>query len=157
MDRAFIHGLEGSSQGTKATFFRKKYPDMIIEDYVGALSERMDTLNKILFDKKDLILVGSSYGGLMSTIYACSNEKKVKKLILLAPALGFPEYKFNLNEKLVIPVTIYHGLYDDVVPWKPVQEVALTLFENLSFNTVDDDHSLYKTFHSLDWDEMLNL
>lgn len=155
MDRVFIHGLESSSQGTKGSFFRKKYPEMIIEDFVGSLEQRMEKLNKILADKTDLIPVGSSYGGTMAAIYACNNEKKIKKLILLAPALNLPEFKPCLGNRLVIPVTIYHGLHDDVVPFRPVQDIARTLFTNLTFHTVEDDHFLQKIFHTLNWDDLL--
>jgi len=31
----FIHGLESTSQGNKAQFFRKSFPQMIVEDYTG--------------------------------------------------------------------------------------------------------------------------
>ncbi|MDI6777459.1 MAG: alpha/beta fold hydrolase [Syntrophales bacterium] len=157
MDRVFIHGLESSSQGTKGSFFRKKYPEMIIEDFVGPLEQRMAKLNKILADKTDLILVGSSYGGTMATIYACNNEKKVKKLILLAPALNLTEFKPYLSNRLVIPVMVYHGLHDDVVPPGPVQDIARMLFANLTFHTVEDDHFLQKIFNTLDWDDLLCL
>jgi pimeloyl-ACP methyl ester carboxylesterase len=88
------------------------------------------------------------------TIYACNHEEKVKKLILLAPALSLPGFKSCLG-RLVIPVTIYHGLHDDVVPLQPVQDIARTIFINLTFHTVEDDHPLQKTFHRLDWDDLL--
>ena len=75
---AFIHGLESSSQGAKGVFFRQRYPDMIIEDFEGPLSERMEKLKELLANKDNLILVGSSYGGLMAAVYACLHEEKVK-------------------------------------------------------------------------------
>jgi len=55
--RVFIHGLEGSSQGTKGVFFRKRYPDMIIEDFRGTLGQRMNKLNSLLSEKTSLIMV----------------------------------------------------------------------------------------------------
>ena len=76
MTRVFIHGLESSSQGVKGVFFRERYPDMIIEDFSGPLEERMEKLNRLLSGREDLILVGSSFGGLMAAIYACENEKR---------------------------------------------------------------------------------
>ncbi|MDO8785417.1 MAG: alpha/beta fold hydrolase [Syntrophales bacterium] len=154
MERVFLHGLESSSQGTKGSFFREKYPDMLVEDFSGPLEQRMKKLYKILSGKTELILVGSSYGGLMATIYACNHEEKVKNLILLAPALGLPGFKSCLG-RLVIPVTIYHGLHDDVVPLRPVRDIARTIFANLTFHAVEDDHPLQKTFHHLDWDDLL--
>ncbi|MBN1380392.1 MAG: alpha/beta hydrolase [Deltaproteobacteria bacterium] len=98
--RVFIHGLESSSQGTKGVYFRSKYPDMIVEDYTGPLENRMVRLNGLLADKTDLILVGSSYGGLMAAIYACDHPEKVKKLILLAPALDLTPFRPYLKNQL---------------------------------------------------------
>jgi pimeloyl-ACP methyl ester carboxylesterase len=79
MTRVFIHGLESSSQGTKGVFFREHYPDMIIEDFGGPLGERMEALNRLLMDRNDLILLGSSFGGLMAALYACENENRVDR------------------------------------------------------------------------------
>ena len=61
--RVFIHGLESSSQGTKGSFFTRRYAGMIVEDFPGTLGERMAKLERLLENMSDLILVGSSYGG----------------------------------------------------------------------------------------------
>lgn len=155
--RVFIHGLESSSQGTKGEFFRARYPDMIIEDFIGTFKERMNTLNATLSDKSDLILVGSSYGGLMAAVYANNNEEKIKKLILLAPALNIDEFKPYRNNKLHVPVILYHGKNDDVVPPVPVRHIASMVFTNLQYYSVDDDHSLHNTFSIMDWDKLLDI
>jgi pimeloyl-ACP methyl ester carboxylesterase len=153
--RVFLHGLESSSGGTKGTYFSKGYPDMVVEDYFGTLEERMNKLNHILADKKDLILVGSSYGGLMAAMYTCDNEWKVKKLVLLAPALDLDEFEPYLGRKVEVPVIVYHGSRDDVVPIESVREIAETIFTNIQYNIVDDDHPLSDTFLSFDWDDLL--
>ena len=85
LTRVFIHGLESSSQGTKGMYFRNKYPDMMIEDFTGPFAQRMDKLNDLLRDKTDIIIVGSSYGGLMAAVYTFNNEMKVKKLLQSTP------------------------------------------------------------------------
>jgi pimeloyl-ACP methyl ester carboxylesterase len=153
--RVFIHGLESSSQGTKGVFFRERHPDMVIEDFHGTLEQRMDKLESLLSEKTSLIMVGSSYGGLMAAIYAFNNKGRVKKLILLAPALVSHEFEPYLRKRTDIPVIIYHGKNDDVVPLAPVQEIARSIFKNLTFNIVDDDHILSRTFKSMDWDNLL--
>jgi len=153
--RVFIHGLESSSQGTKGVYFREKFPDMLIEDYTGLLEERMAKLRGLLAGKKDLILVGSSFGGLMAAIYACENERSVKRLILLAPALDLHYFKSHAEKRLSLPVWIYHGKEDDVVPPAPVEKIARKVFTSLSYHLVDDDHSLHKTFPSMEWDRLL--
>jgi pimeloyl-ACP methyl ester carboxylesterase len=154
--RVFIHGLESSSQGTKGIYFRERYPDMIIEDYPGTFEKRMLKLNKVLSDKKDLILVGSSYGGLMASVFTCTNEERVAKLILLAPALNLEEFDPYLNKKSNVPVVVYHGKNDDVVPVAPVQGIARNVFLNITYHVIDDDHSLHSNFPTLDWDMLLD-
>jgi pimeloyl-ACP methyl ester carboxylesterase len=153
----FIHGLESSSQGTKGSYFRERYPDMLIEDFDGLFPQRMEKLESLLAGKDELILVGSSYGGLMAAAYACLHEEQVKKLVLLAPALHLDSYDPYLNKKLYMPVAIFHGLRDAVVPLATVRTIAERLFDNHSFNAVDDDHSLHETFAGLDWDALLSL
>jgi len=158
LTRVFIHGLESSSQGMKGSFFRSKYPDMIIEDFIGTFQERMEKLNKLLINKSDLIIVGSSYGGLMATVYAYNNHEKIKKLILLAPALNIEEFKISYcNKKLHVPVVIYHGRNDDVVPSLSVQDIAQTIFTQLQHYLVDDDHSLHRSFSLMDWNVLLDV
>ena len=151
----FIHGLESTAQGTKGLFFRQFFPQMIIEDYTGDFATRMRKLDRHLSGKNDLIIVGSSYGGLMATQYAIENENKVKKMILLAPALNLPEFKPPVHHKLPLPVIIYHGTDDDIVDPYAVKTMALKYFSNLEHHLVDDDHPLHKTFPVLDWKNIL--
>src|SRR3990172_7438538 len=120
--KIFIHGLEGSSQGAKATFFREKYPEMIVEDYFGDFAERMAKLESILADKNDIVIVGSSLGGLMAAYFACGRPEKIRKLILLAPALNFLPPDRRPDGRLAFPVIIYQGSRDDVVPSEPIRQ-----------------------------------
>ena len=155
LTRVFIHGLESTSYGTKGEFFRNKFPDMILEDFVGPLDQRMDKLNRCLQQKADLVLVGSSYGGLMAAIYACRTPQAVRKLILLAPALDLIEFQPCLASRIETPTVLYHGRFDDVVPPQAVQAIAQRVFVNLDHHSVEDDHSLHHTFSSMPWDDLL--
>ncbi len=151
----FIHGLESTSQGNKAQYFRKFYPQMIIEDYTGGFRARMEKLETILRGKKNLILVGSSYGGLMAASYALDNEARIKKLVLLAPALNIEGFEKAVKQKLKIPVIIYHGTKDEVVEPANVYRIAKNSFEKLDYHAVDDDHPLTRVFPTLPWPELL--
>ena len=151
----FIHGLESTAQGTKGQFFRQFFPQMIIEDYTGDFTLRMRKLNSLLAGIADLILVGSSYGGLMAAQYAMENESKVRRMILLAPALNLTEFKPLDDTKLHMPVIIYHGKDDDIVDPYTVKTIASKSFSNLEHHLVDDDHPLNKTFPVLDWKNIL--
>jgi pimeloyl-ACP methyl ester carboxylesterase len=151
----FIHGLESSNQGTKSIFFREQFPGMLIPHFTGGLSQRMDKLHETLEGMSDIAIVGSSFGGLMASLFAMSEEPRVNRLILLAPALNFIELSGYNTKAISTPVWIYHGKDDDVIPLLAVEDVAGRLFTNLCFNKVDDDHFLHKTFKHIDWTELL--
>jgi len=155
MIRIFIHGLESDNQGTKSIFFRGHYPDMIIPHFIGDLSERMEKLNEVLSGSSDIRLVGSSFGGLMASIFAMENEPRVDKLILLAPAINLMEASDYQLREISVPVLIYHGIKDDVIPLDAVELTAKRYFRNFTFNKVDDDHFLRNTFQNIDWNTLL--
>ncbi|TET60741.1 alpha/beta hydrolase [Candidatus Aerophobetes bacterium] len=151
----FIHGQESSSQGTKALFFRELSPEMIIPDFAGDVSTRMSKLNEILMDKRGIIMIGSSLGGLLAALYVFQNRDRIRKLILLAPALNLPEFAPHLSDKLTLPVYIFHGKADEVIPPKLIQTIATKVFADLTFTMVDDDHRLSRKFTSIDWHKLI--
>ena len=155
--RVFIHGLDSSSRGTKGTFFRARYPEMLMEDFSGPLEARMEQLTGSLARKSNLILVGSSYGGLMAALFACRHEARVRRLILLAPALGHADFSPWYSTPLRMPVILYHGRNDTVVPPEPTRQVAERLFVNIESHLVDDDHDLHRIFPTLEWDRLLEI
>ena len=154
-NRVFIHGLESTSQGTKGVYFRKHFPDMMIDDYTGPLEERMVKLVTLLEGKDRLILVGSSYGGLMAAMFAARHPARVVKLILLAPALSLKDFDAYKQYRLDMPVILYHGRFDDVVPPDIVRGIANDVFSNLQYHLVDDDHPLSSVFTTLPWVDLL--
>ncbi len=155
INRVFIHGLESTGRGVKGQYFHTHYPDMLIEDYEGPFETRMDKLNRLLEGKEHLILVGSSYGGLMAAVYACENQARVKKLILLAPALMLPQFYPCRKARLTLPVVLYHGKQDAIVPPEVTRKIAEEVFTNLFYYAVTDDHSLHGHFEKMPWDCLL--
>ncbi|MEE9612091.1 MAG: YqiA/YcfP family alpha/beta fold hydrolase, partial [Desulfatiglandales bacterium] len=101
--KIFIHGLESSNKGTKSVFFKQKFPDMIIPHFTGDLQERMGRLNEMLEGESGIRLVGSSFGGLMATIFAMENGPRVDKMILLAPAINLMESTHYHEKKISLP------------------------------------------------------
>lgn len=153
----YLHGLESTSQSGKARQFAEKFPGMVTPDFTGSFEERMKQLKPILGRKKNWVIIGSSFGGLMGTVFACTHPTQVRKLILLAPALLRDQFASYLNlEPVSIPTIIIHGTEDDVVPLQPVREIAEKLFTNLTYIVVDDSHRLHKAFEELDWEEILS-
>ena len=152
----FLHGLESSGQAYKAKVLRRSFPELIAPDFTGSLWERMDALYPILGDKKDWIIIGSSFGGLMGAIFTCDHPEQVRKLIMLAPALMLPEFASYLSrEPVTVPTTIIHGTRDTVVPLEAVREIAQKVFANLTYHIVEDDHSLHHATDRLDWKTIL--
>ena len=156
----FVHGLESSGQGFKGTLLRKLFPEILTPDfkkytpeisYQALLSERMTQLKSILEGKTPWILIGSSFGGLMGALYACKYPEKVLHLILLAPALLNPELNPKKFYPINVPVTIFHGKNDSVIPLKLTRKRAENLFFNLEYHVVDDDHMLHNTVQNINW------
>lgn len=155
MTKIFVHGLDSSSKGTKASCFKKHFPEMLIPDFTGSLHERMARLNSILAGKKELLLIGSSFGGLMATIFTLENEQHVNKLILMAPAYNFPEFAKHLTSKSNTPTIIFQGKNDTVTPLDVIGPASQKIFCDLTFHEVDDDHSLHETFKKNHWHQII--
>lgn len=151
----FIHGLEGSSQGFKAQFLRARFPHIHTPDFQGPLETRMEQLTSYLGSTTGWVIVGSSFGGLMATLFAHQHPHQVRKLILLAPALTRPFFTDNPPDPFDTPTVIYHGQADTVVPLEPVRRIAEQVFRTMTFHSVNEDHSLHQTVQSLDWEALL--
>lgn len=150
----FLHGLDSSSRGNKGRWFLHHFPQMIVKDYSGSLDERLESLDKQCQSYDQLVLIGSSFGGLMAVNFALQHPQKCEKLVLLAPALNFnrfivPDEKLSLSTHLII------GEHDTVTPPAAVLPLAKQCFSNLRITLCDDDHMLAKTFQTLDWYGMI--
>jgi pimeloyl-ACP methyl ester carboxylesterase len=155
MTRIFLHGLESSSKGSKASFLRALFPDMLIPDFKGSLSERMATLEAILAGRENIVMAGSSFGGLMATLYTMKKQEAVDRLILLAPALNFPEFSQYKLKSIEVPTWIIIGGDDTVTPVQEVLPLARKIFTDLNYDEVDDTHMLAETFRKFDWQTLL--
>ncbi len=160
----FIHGLKSSGQGFKGRLFQKVIPGCLTPNFEEfntlisnklLLKKRMEQLIVILKDKYPWVIIGSSFGGLMATIYSCQNPEKVSRLILLAPYLSTLELDLKKYSPIDIPVLVFHGKHDRVVSVRHSRTLAEKLFTNLAYNIVNDDHFLHKTVKNLDWHKLI--
>ncbi|MFX1376089.1 MAG: alpha/beta fold hydrolase [Promethearchaeota archaeon] len=160
----FIHGLESSGQGFKGKYLKSIFTDILTPDFkkfdynipiYHLFEERMNELNKFLAPTKHWVIIGSSFGGLMGAFYTLRNSEKVNKLILLAPFLTFRNLNFSSCKAVDVPAIAFHGINDNVVPYKSSHEIAKLLFTNLEYNIVDDDHSLHHTVKVINWLELV--
>jgi pimeloyl-ACP methyl ester carboxylesterase len=151
----YIHGSESDSNSGKARQFREWFPGMLTPDFKGSFDERMDELQKALSDQTRWTLIGSSYGGLMATVFTLEHEAQVRKLVLLAPALAQAIAPLPKPGPISVPTILIHGTRDTVVSPEPVREIAQKLFSNLTLYPVEDDHRLHKTANEMDWNTIL--
>ena len=140
----YIHGSENASNSGKARTFRQWFPGMVTPDLKGSFEARMSQLLDVTADKTNWMLIGSSYGGLMATVFALDHEAQLQKLTL-DPRLSFSEPK-----QISVPTVLIHGTLDSVVPLEPVREIARKLFANLTTHKVEDDHRLHKIANEMD-------
>ena len=152
----YLHGLDSNSQTYKAALIRSIYPDLITPNFTGSLEERMRQLYPILGDEFNWTLIGSSFGGLMAALFSTQHPGQVRKMILLAPALMFPEFAQNLPTKpITVQTIIVHGRQDTVVPLRQITPLAEKAFRYLAYHIVDDDHRLHQTADKLDWKSLI--
>jgi len=147
----FIHGLISSGQSFKANLLRGTFPGMLTPDFEGTLEERMAQLTAVLGDRPGWAIIGSSFGGLMGATFTCQHPDQVDKLILLAPALIWPEFAQSPPPPVAVPTVVYHGTRDEIIPLDLVRPLAERVFTDLTFHAVDDDHGLKATVKAIDW------
>jgi alpha-beta hydrolase superfamily lysophospholipase len=156
----FVHGLKSSCKGYKALYLKKIIPEILTPDFKkfnhqitleDLFKIRMIQLNRIIKERKNWVIIGSSFGGLMATLFTLQNPKKVKRLILLAPFLATNLINWDIHSPIDTPVIVYHGRKDEIAKFKPSREQAYRFFTNLEFNATEDDHNLNETVEKLNW------
>lgn len=153
----YLHGLESTSQSGKARLFAAMFPGMLTPDFTGPFEQRMQQLYPILGKQSGWTIIGSSYGGLMGATFAHDHPARVRKLILLAPAIILPEFAARPDLRPVsVPTVVIHGTQDDVVPLEPVRALAKKYFSDLTYHVVNDGHRLHQAFEELDWKEIVS-
>ena len=150
-DVVFSHGKESGPMGSKIQRLMEEANRFglktISVDYrnCATASERVallnDTLKQLDALPQQVVLVGSSMGGYVSTVVA--NNLPVAGLFLMAPALWMPaeEYTIQSYQPLTSKVEITHGFNDDVVPCENSIRFARE-HEGTVLHLVPDDHRL---------------
>ncbi len=130
----FLHGFTSSGQSTKARYFREKFkafpqvefhaidfnPTPKDLEYVTTTG-RINRLRQYALDHHlgNVIIIGSSYGGLIALHYA-HRFGEVEKMLLLAPGLfwlsgGLSEEELEQWEKAGA-VPVFHDAFEEEIP-----------------------------------------
>jgi alpha/beta superfamily hydrolase len=155
----FLHGMESSPKGTKATYLGEQFDAISPALRRLRLTEQVDATQQIL-DENPAVIIGSSLGGLAAIGLANRCPARISHLILLAPAVGtFSRVSFAEEEKIrpglyqevcefakltipeEVPTTIIHGLEDTVVDSAAVIGLC-TRSKSSNLILVHDDHPL---------------
>jgi predicted esterase YcpF (UPF0227 family) len=156
----YVHGYQSSPDGDKGTLFKEKLNAIPIkyrecEPEKLVISECLDEIYNKIKNDENVVLIGSSLGGLLASVVAL-NYPNVKSLILLNPATIPPNTNLNLlgdiprriaeemvnnkifEEKIQSDIFIIRGTDDDVVKECWVLEFAK--FQEATVIFLKDDH-----------------
>jgi pimeloyl-ACP methyl ester carboxylesterase len=165
----YIHGYLSNPKSTKGKLFKKKleaipikYRDCKPEEIV--ISDCLEQIKKVIEKDKEIILIGSSFGGFLAAKTALEN-KNVKQIILLNPAI-IPPYvdiskikqmpkkllrdmqdKNLFNKKINTIISIFVGIKDELIPSDWPIEFALSQDATIKF--LYDDHSFTNNINQL--------
>jgi len=139
----FLHGLESGPRGSKYLALAAMQAGSVLApdtEGIGDPSERLRAIEASLAGLDRLLLVGSSFGGLMAVRFAAAHPDRVAGLVLCAPALHRAEWGPVPDVPAGLPVRVLHGESDELVPLASVQEYC---FRNgLPLRVVADGHRL---------------
>jgi predicted alpha/beta hydrolase family esterase len=140
----FSHGKESGPWGSKIKSMAeqaKQYGDIHSIDYrdLPSPDDRVERLLTHLAQLTgNIVLVGSSMGGYVSTAASCKVE--LAGMFLLAPAFYLNGYDIQEPATHCKHVSVVHGWNDDVVPY--ANSVRFAAHYKASLKLVDDGHRL---------------
>lgn len=139
----FIHGLEGSPQGAKATLLARHFdtltPAMDTSDFEACVALHAEALASFRPD----VLVASSFGAAVAVALLERNLWRGPTLLLAQAAV-------RRSSRATLPtgvrVWLVHGLRDELIDIEESRRLAATGSpESVALIEVDDDHALRET------------
>jgi len=148
----FVHGLEGSPQGSKARLldehFDARTPAMDTSDFEACIEVQRAAIESF----RPQVLVGSSFGGAVAVALLARGLWRGPTLLLAQAALHY-DPDAQLPEDTT--VWLVHGLQDDLIDPEQSRRLAATGSpERVRLIEVEDDHPLQESVASgklVDW------
>ena len=170
----FCHGLESGPNGSKARYLRRHFPSTIVPDLnmsafslakrnsfvrnnfnfraslLGCAKIALAAIEQQMDPDDDVILVGSSWGGLVALSLITDHGFKPYKAVLISPALSihgiaarfFPDFmpSYLPTETSIV---LIHGTADDTVNFYSSQQLAAKFPKQITFEVAENgDHRL---------------
>ena len=141
----FFHGLESAPVGTKSLRLEEDF-EVVAPDFQEMdIWERLDKADEVTEGMGDLMVVGSSYGGLLAALLYSRRPERFRGYVLMAPA-------FYLDaaddiERMPDNAIVIHGVDDEVVPIESVREFCTAY--GVEMREVDDDHRLHGSLDAM--------
>ena len=152
----YLHGLEGSPNGTKATYLRQRYSLVApklpaygkdisnIHAILNALNNCVPVAKRAVEDEKPDIIVASSFGG--AVLMRLYQEKCWNK-----PSVFLAQGAIFLRVGNQLPASaraiFIHGREDSLIPLSHSQQICEQAGPNVELWAVNDDHYLYKAMN----------
>lgn len=144
MQVVFLHGLESGPHGSKyKALVEAGLGPVLAPDCTGLTtpSERLAVIEATLAGERELLLVGSSFGGLMALQYAHAHPEQVAGMVLCAPAVHRSEPGWTPPQTVPdVPIRVLHGARDELIALDLVRSWCHEHVVRLL--VVDDDHRL---------------
>jgi pimeloyl-ACP methyl ester carboxylesterase len=96
----YLHGFASGPLSNKARFFSNRFaqigaalhcPDLAEGDFARlTLTKQLKLIHRLAQELHPAMIVGSSLGGYLAAIYGSLHPELAPRLLLLAPAFGFP-------------------------------------------------------------------
>lgn len=146
-DIFFFHGLESGPHGTKYRVLSRHFA-VESPDFRGLdIEARLEKAEDLTRNMDDLVVVGSSYGGLLTALLYSRNPERFHGYVLLAPALHLQTEELRV-ERAPENAVIIHGSRDDVVPMESTSSWMASTF-SVPVVVVDDDHRLHDSLDTM--------
>lgn len=149
----FSHGKQGNPQGKKINILRTVAENQGFETYALDYTKCKDAKQRITKLKQfiaakptaQILLVGSSMGGYIST--ALANDYELMGLFLLCPAIYMPkpEYEVQNYSPKCGHIEIIHGWNDATVPFE--NSIKFGQQTKAVLHLVNDNHRLANSHH----------
>jgi pimeloyl-ACP methyl ester carboxylesterase len=152
----FFHGLESGPVGTKSLRLREDFGEDEVHtpDFEGIMDieRRLEEAERVTRGIDDMLVVGSSFGGLLSALLYSRYPERFHGYVLLAPAL-YHDVAQSI-ERMPSNSVVIHGRHDEVVPIDAVRDFCEPY--GVPFVEVDDGHRLHESLDRMvEWVERL--